>query len=156
MRIRKGDLVEVISGNDRGTRGKVLRVIPKRNRLVVQGINLRWKHMRKSQQAPQGGRVRREVPVHMSNVMLYDESAGRRTRLGSEVVDGKKTRIARVTGKEAGTAPPAKEKAEKKAPAKAKAATKKTTKKAVAKKKTVQKAVKTSADSARGKKTGKE
>ena len=150
MRIRKGDLVEVISGNDRGTRGKVLRVIPKRKRLVVQGINLRWKHMRKSQQTPQGGRVRREVAVHMSNVMLYDESAGRRTRLGSAVVDGKKTRIARVTGNVAGTAPAAKEKAPKKAAAKASAgsARGKTTKKAAAKKKTVKKAAK--------KKTGKE
>ncbi len=145
MRIRKGDLVEVISGNDRGTRGKVLRVIPKRKRLVVQGINLRWKHMRKSQQAPQGGRVRREVAVHISNVMLYDESVGRRTRLGSKVVDGKKTRIARITGKEAGTAPAAQEsaKAAKKTPAKAKAAAKKTTKKAVAKKTTKRAAKKT-------------
>lgn len=136
MRIRKGDLVEVISGNDKGTRGKVLRVIPKRNRLVVQGVNLRWKHMRKSQQAPQGGRLRREAAVHFSNVMLYDEGAGRRTRLGSELVDGKKTRIARVTGKEAGTGAAAEEsakvakKAAKKTPAKAKAAAKKTTKKA--------------------------
>ncbi len=149
MRIRKGDLVEVISGNDKGTRGKVLRVIPKRNRLVVQGVNLRWKHMRKSQQAPQGGRVRREAAVHFSNVMLYDEGVGRRTRLGSEVVDGKKTRIARVTGKEAGTGAAAKEsKSAKKTPAKAKAAAKKTTKKAIPKPaKTSKKATK---------KTGKE
>ncbi len=149
MRIRKGDLVEVISGNDKGTRGKVLRVIPKRNRLVVQGVNLRWKHMRKSQQAPQGGRVRREAAVHFSNVMLYDEGVGRRTRLGSEVVDGKKTRIARVTGKEAGTGAAAKEsKAAKKTPSKAKAAAKETTKKAVPKRaKTSKKATK---------KTGKE
>ena len=130
MRIRKGDLVEVISGNDKGTRGKVLRVIPKRNRLVVQGVNLRWKHMRKSQQAPQGGRLRREAAVHSSNVMLYDEGVGRRTRLGSEVVDGKKTRIARVTGKEAGTGVAAKEDKAAKKPAKAKAAAKKITKKA--------------------------
>ena len=149
MGIRKGDLVEVISGNDKGTHGKVLRVIPKRNRLVVQGVNLRWKHMRKSQQAPQGGRVRREAAVHFSNVMLYDEGVGRRTRLGSEVVDGKKTRIARVTGKEAGTGTAAKEgKAAKKTPSKAKAAAKKTTKKAVPKRaKTSKKATK---------KTGKE
>ncbi len=148
MRIRKGDLVEVISGNDKGTRGKVLRVIPKRNRLVVQGVNLRWKHMRKSQQAPQGGRVRREAAVHFSNVMLYDEGVGRRTRLGSEVVDGKKTRIARVTGKEAGTGAAAKESKAAKKPAKAKAAAKETTKKAVPKRaKTSKKATK---------KTGKE
>jgi large subunit ribosomal protein L24 len=105
-RIRKDDMVEVISGNDRGKRGKVLRVIPDKNRLVVQGINLRWKHLRKSQQHPQGGRVRREVPIHMSNVMIHDDAAGR-TRVGFQVVDGKKVRIARKTGAPLGAAPAA-------------------------------------------------
>jgi large subunit ribosomal protein L24 len=123
--IRKGDLVEVISGNDRGKRGRVLRVLPKRNRLVVQGINLRWKHMRRSQQAPQGGRLRREMPLHVSNVMVYDEAAERRTRLGTKLVAGKRVRVSRTTGQELGTAAPekkTKEKGEKQAaPAKKKA-----------------------------------
>ena len=104
-RIRKDDEVEVIAGNDRGNRGKVLRVIPEKNRLVVQGVNLRWKHLRKSQQHPRGGRVRREVPIHASNVMLHDEAAGR-TRVGFRTVDGKKVRVARKTGAVLGMAPP--------------------------------------------------
>lgn len=106
-RIRKNDMVEVISGNDTGTRGRVLRVLPSKHRVVVQGVNLHWKHLRKSQKSPQGGRVRRETSVHISNVMLYDEEAGHRTRVGFRVVDGKKVRSAVKTGKAIGTAPKA-------------------------------------------------
>ena len=118
-RIRKGDFVEVISGNERGKRGRVLRIIRDKERAVVQGVNLRWKHMRKSQQNPQGGRLRREMPVHLSNVMIYDEEKGARTRVGFEFVDGKKLRVGRRTGTEisastAGT----KKKAKKRASAK--------------------------------------
>lgn len=121
-RIRKDDMVEVLAGNDRGKRGRVLRVIPDKNRIVVQGVNLRWKHMRKSQQMPQGGRMRREMPLHVSNVMLFDEGAQLRSRIGYKVEDGKKVRVVRKTGAVLGAAPPA-EKA------------KKTTKKKAAKKK---------------------
>ena len=97
-RIRKDDLVEVVSGNDRGKRGKVLKLVPKKERVLIQGINLRWKHMRKSQQSPQGGRVRKEVPIHISNIMLVDEAADKRTRVGSKFVDGKKIRVAIGSG----------------------------------------------------------
>ncbi|MEM8883677.1 MAG: 50S ribosomal protein L24 [Planctomycetota bacterium] len=103
--MRKDDLVEVIAGNDRGKRGRVLKVIPKKERVLIQGVNLRWKHMRKSQQSPQGGRVRKEIPVHVSNVMLVDESIDARTRVSAGVIDGKKVRISRKSGKEIGTAP---------------------------------------------------
>ena len=124
-RIRKGDMVEVISGNDRGKKGRVLQVIPDRDRVVVQGIALRWKHMRKSQQTPQGGRVRREASVHVSNIMLFDEEAETRTRVGFSVEGGKKIRVGRKTGKEIGhaaaAAPKAKaKKTKKKASEKAK------------------------------------
>ncbi len=131
-RIRKNDTVEVISGNDAGVRGRVLRVIPSKSRVVIQGVNLRWKHLRKSQQNPQGGRVRRETPLHISNVMLYDLEAGMRTRVGFLVIDGKKTRIARKTGKKIGAAPakPAAEKATKKKATKKKAGKKTPAKKA--------------------------
>jgi len=120
-RIRKNDMVEVIAGNDAGTRGRVLRVIPGKHRIVVQGVNLRWKHLRKSQQNPQGGRVRRETPLHISNVMLYDEEAGHRTRVGFHVAAGAKVRVAKLTGKEIGAAPakeakPTKRKTAKKKP----------------------------------------
>ncbi len=117
-RIRKGDLVEVITGNDRGKRGRVLRVIPERDRLVVEGINVRWKHMRKSPKAPQGGRLKRELPLHRSNVMLFDEAAGARSRMGSAVVEGKKVRILRKSGAPVGASPVAPAAKEKKAPAK--------------------------------------
>ena len=121
-RIRKDDMVEVLAGNDRGKRGRVLRVIPDKNRIVVQGVNLRWKHMRKSQQMPQGGRMRREMPLHVSNVMLFDEGAQQRSRVGYKVEDGKKVRVLRKTGAVLGAAPPAE-------------TAKKTTKKKTAKKK---------------------
>ena len=116
-RIRKGDMVEILAGNDRGKRGRVLRMIPDKDRIVVQGVNLRWKHMRKSQQMPQGGRMRREMPLHVSNVMLFDEGAQERSRVGYAVVEGKKVRVARKTGEVVGSAP-ATEKAEKKTPKK--------------------------------------
>ena len=104
-RIRRDDMVEILAGNDRGKRGRVLRVIPDKDRIVVQGINLRWKHMRKSQQMTQGGRMRREMPLHVSNVMLYDEGAQLRSRVGYRVEDGKKVRIMRKTGRVVGAAP---------------------------------------------------
>jgi large subunit ribosomal protein L24 len=115
--IRKGDLVEVIAGNDRGKRGRVLRVIPDRDRIVVEGINVRWKHMRKSQKTPQGGRLKRELSIHRSNVMLFDEASGTRSRLGIAILEGKKTRILRKSGAAVGAAPAAAGK-EKKAPSK--------------------------------------
>ncbi len=114
-RIRKGDLVEVIAGNDRGKRGRVLRMIPDRDRILVEGVNVRWKHMRKSQKTPQGGRIQRELPIHRSNVMFYDEASGTRSRLGSGVVEGKKTRILRKGGTPVGAAPAAAAGKEKKA-----------------------------------------
>ncbi|HWB19590.1 MAG TPA: 50S ribosomal protein L24 [Phycisphaerales bacterium] len=77
--IRKGDLVMVTSGNFRGATGEVLRVIPKSSRVVVQGVNVRAKHLRPTQTNPQGGIIRREMPIHWSNV--------------SPVVDGKPTRV---------------------------------------------------------------
>jgi len=117
-RIRKGDMVEILAGNDRGKRGRVLRMIRDKDRIVIQGVNLRWKHMRKSQQMPQGGRMRREMPLHVSNVMLFDEGAQERSRVGYAVVDGKKVRVARKTGAVVGVAPAA-EKAEKKTKKKA-------------------------------------
>ena len=101
--IRTGDMVEVISGNDRGKRGRVLRVDRDNDRVVIQGINLRWKHMRKSQQSPQGGRIRKEIPIHVSNVMLVDEAADTRSRVGSAVKDGKKVRVAVKSGEQIDT-----------------------------------------------------
>ena len=83
--IRKGDTVMVLSGNERGATGTVLRILTKTNRVVVQGVNIRAKHLKPSQANPQGGIVRREMPIHMSKV--------------NPVVDGKPTRVRFVTNK---------------------------------------------------------
>ena len=112
-RIRKDDLVEVIAGNDRGKRGRVLKLISKKDRVLVQGINLRWKHMRKSQQSPQGGRVKKEIPIHISNVMPVDEATDTRARVAAKFVDGKKIRVAAKTGNELGSSAPAASKKDK-------------------------------------------
>ena len=69
MHIRVGDMVEVIAGNDRGERGKVLKVNRDAGKIVVEGMNRVWKHVRPSQRHPQGGRIQKDAPIHISNVM---------------------------------------------------------------------------------------
>lgn len=80
MHVRKGDRVVVITGNDKGTVGEVTAILRKEGRVVVQGVNLRWKHRKPSQQNPKGERVQMECPIHASNVMLYDAATGKGTR----------------------------------------------------------------------------
>ena len=80
MHVRKGDSVIVITGNDKGRTGSVLAVMPARTRVVVEGVNMRWKHRRPTQQAPKGERVQIECPIHASNVMLVDPKTGKGTR----------------------------------------------------------------------------
>ena len=86
MKLRKGDTVIVISGNDRGQTGTVQEVMREKNRVVVEGINLRYRHRKPTQQNPQGERVRIESSINASNVMLYDEKAkkGVRKRIAKE------------------------------------------------------------------------
>ena len=98
LRIKKNDLVEVIAGNDKGKRGRIIRVIPEDNKVLVQGLNLRYKHVRRTQQNPQGGRIRREFPMHISNVALVDPSSDTPTRFGVKVENGKKVRYAKKSG----------------------------------------------------------
>jgi large subunit ribosomal protein L24 len=100
-RIRKGDIVEVISGEDKGVRGEVLRVLTKENRVVVSKVNIITKHQsaqRAGRSQMQGGRIQFEAPVHMSKVMLVNPKDGLPTRVGFEIVDGKKVRVSRRTG----------------------------------------------------------
>ncbi|MFC1705484.1 50S ribosomal protein L24 [Planctomycetota bacterium] len=73
LKVHRDDLVEVISGEEKGKRGKIMSVHPESSAVVVEGVNYRWKHLRRSQQNPQGGRVERESPIHVSNVMLVSE-----------------------------------------------------------------------------------
>ena len=97
MKIKKGDNVQVISGNDRGKVGRVIKVYPSRNRLIVEGINIVKKHMRPSQDTPQGGILEKESTIHVSNVMIM--SNDKPTRVGYKFLDnGKKVRIAKSTG----------------------------------------------------------
>ncbi len=84
----------VITGADKGKTGRVLRLIPERDRVVVEGINRVWKHVRPSQRHPQGGRIQKDAPIHISNVMPIDPSTGKPTRVRFKVVDGAKRRIA--------------------------------------------------------------
>jgi large subunit ribosomal protein L24 len=107
MHIRKGDTVEVICGDDKGTRGRVLRVDSKTGKLVVEGINRVYKHVRKSQRAAQGGRLSKEMPIDASNVMLIDPSTNRPTRVGIRYLDdGRKERYAKRSGTSLGIISP--------------------------------------------------
>ena len=97
--VKKGDMVIVTSGNDRGATGEVLRILTKTGRVVVQGINVRAKHLRPSQASPQGGIVRREMPIQASNVSPVVD--GKPTRVRWKVrPDGSKVRVAVRGGKE--------------------------------------------------------
>ena len=99
MKIRKNDMVMVISGNDRGKTGKVLKVFPKKYRVIVEGINLRKRHTKPNQKNPQGGILEKEASVHASNVMILDPKSNEPTRIGSRVILDEKTgkkKIARV------------------------------------------------------------
>ncbi len=81
MKIRKGDTVQVISGDERGRRGKVLKVFPKRNRAIVEGVNFIVRHTRPTGVNQQGGRLEKEAPLHVSNLMLVCPSCDRPTRV---------------------------------------------------------------------------
>ena len=104
MKIRKSDNVMVISGNDKGKTGKVLKVFPKVSRIIVEGINLRKRHTKPSQKSPQGGILEKESPIHVSNVMLIDSKTNEPTRLGAQIILDEKTgkkkraRVSRVSG----------------------------------------------------------
>ena len=104
MKIRKNDNVMVISGNDRGKTGKILKVFPKDNRVIIEGINVRKRHTKANQKNPQGGIIEKEAPINASNVMLVDPKTGEATRLGAQVILDDKTgkkkraRISRVSG----------------------------------------------------------
>lgn len=101
-RIKKGDLVKVITGSEKGKTGRVLKVMPKENRLIVEGINRVWKHVKPSQRYPQGGRIQKDAPIHASNVMPVDPTTGKGVRVKFEMRDGKKHRIAVGSGADLG------------------------------------------------------
>ncbi|RKD34123.1 50S ribosomal protein L24 [Thermohalobacter berrensis] len=99
MHVKKGDKVVVISGKDKGKVGKVLRAIPKKDRVIVEGVNMQTKHQKPSPTNPQGGIIHQEGPIHVSNVMPYCEKDKKGVRVGYKVLEnGKKVRICRKCG----------------------------------------------------------
>ena len=99
LNIKKGDTVYVNAGNDKGKTGKVLEVLRDKDRVIVEGINMVSKHTKPNPKAPQGGIIKQEAGIHVSNVQLVDAN-GKATRVAHKEVDGKKVRIAKTTGEE--------------------------------------------------------
>jgi large subunit ribosomal protein L24 len=100
--IKTGDTVMVITGADKGRTGRVLRVLTDKDRVVVEGVNRVWKHVRPSQRNPQGGRIQKDAPIHLSNVQPLDPTSGKGTRIKFEVKDGVKHRVAVRSGADLG------------------------------------------------------
>ena len=99
MHVKKGDTVVVISGKDKGKKGKVLQAFPKDSRVIVEGVNMATKHQKPNQQMQQGGIIHREAPIHVSNVMIFDKKAGQGVRVGQKVLNnGEKVRVSKKTG----------------------------------------------------------
>ena len=97
--IKKGDTVYVNAGNDKGKTGKVLEVLRDKDRVIVEGINMVSKHTKPNPKAPQGGIIKQEAGIHISNVNLVDAN-GKATKVAHKEVEGKKVRIAKTTGEE--------------------------------------------------------
>ncbi|MBB6636482.1 50S ribosomal protein L24 [Cohnella thailandensis] len=101
MHVKKDDNVIVISGKDKGKKGRVIAAYPRENRVLIEGVNLVKKHTRPSANNPQGGIIEQEAPIHASNVMHVDPKTGKATRIGYKVLEnGTKVRIAKRSGQE--------------------------------------------------------
>jgi large subunit ribosomal protein L24 len=96
--IKKGDMVKVLAGEDRGRQGRVLEVDRARAVAIVEGLNINKKHSKPTTANPQGGIVEKEGPIHVSNLMLIDPKSGDPTRVGRKVVEGKLVRTSKRTG----------------------------------------------------------
>ena len=95
FKIKTGDQVIVIAGKDKGAKGKVLKIIKNKDRVIVDGVNMIKKHVKPSTENPQGGIEEKEAPIHISNVALVDPKSGQATRVGYEIKDGKKVRVSK-------------------------------------------------------------
>ena len=98
MKIHKGDKVIIIAGKERNKTGVVEKVFPKTNRIVVAGLNMVKKHLKRSAAQPQGGIIEKEAPLHISNVMLLDPSKNKPTRVSFRTEGKKKVRVAKLSG----------------------------------------------------------
>lgn len=102
LKIKKNDNVIVIAGNEKGKTGRVLKVFPKKQRVIVEGVNIVKRHTRPSQKNPQGGILKKEAPIHISNVMLIDPKTNEGTRVGYKVIldeNTNKKKLVRVSKK---------------------------------------------------------
>ncbi len=100
MKIKKGDLVIVISGADKGKKGRVLKAFPKTNRVIVEKVHMIKKHTKPSQRNPQGGIVHKEAPVHVSNVMLFNEKLNTVSKPVMIAREGSRVRVCKKSGDE--------------------------------------------------------
>ncbi|PKL89063.1 MAG: 50S ribosomal protein L24 [Ignavibacteriae bacterium HGW-Ignavibacteriae-2] len=91
MRIKKDDNVVVVAGNSKGKTGKVLKVFPKVERIIVEGVNIRKRHTKPNQANPQGGIIEKEAPIHVSNVMVVDPKSSEPTRIGKKIIIDEKS-----------------------------------------------------------------
>lgn len=101
MKIKTGDEVIIIAGKDIDKKGKVLRTIPAENKVVVEGVNVVKRHQKPQGPQSPGGIIEKENPIDVSKVMYFDAKAGKRSRLGYKIEDGKKVRISKASGEEA-------------------------------------------------------
>jgi len=101
LHIKKGDTVLVIAGNNKGKKGRVLEIITKTDRAIVEGVNMMKKHTKPNAASPQGGIIEKEASVHISNLMLFDAKTGKPTRVGRRLNDqGKLVRFSKKSGEE--------------------------------------------------------
>ena len=99
MKIKTGDEVIVIAGKEKGKKGKIIAVLPKKNRVVIEGVGMIKRHTKPNFKYPDGGIIEREAPIHASNVMIVDPKTGQPTRVGYKVLqDGTKVRFAKKSG----------------------------------------------------------
>ena len=97
LHVRKDDVVKVLAGKDKGAEGKILEVFPAKQRVLVEGINMVTKHQ-KPTQSEEGGLIKKESPIHVSNLMLVDPKSGEACRIGRKVVNGKLVRYSKKSG----------------------------------------------------------
>lgn len=99
MKIKKNDKVKIIAGKDKGKTGKVMQVFPKENKVVVEGLNVHYKHVRPRRQGEKGQRIEYSAPLNASNMMLIDSKTGKQTRVGYKILENKeKIRISKKSG----------------------------------------------------------